>query len=304
MTAVADEILIASPYPALRARGQVFRETVYGIVKRLRFFVERIEAERHRRQLHIKDFRILDVGCGTGINVAIPLAEAGYQVVGLDTDRASIERAKQIAGDRPNSEFINSSLEQGGFIDRFHVIICSEVLEHLEQPDSLIREMRSVLSETGLLLVTVPNGYGYFELESWFTERFPVLATSTDRLQHRLVARFGSRELKIRHARESEPEHWQTAWTSLAPDQAHCQRFTARRVRDLFTRQGFKFVAFQNRTFFAGHLLNNAARDWDSFLAWNSRVADKLPNWAVSGWMLALRRDECLDPTGDMGARE
>ena len=293
-----DNVLIHTPYPAIRVGDHLFRETTYGIVKRLRFFVERIEAERHRRQLHIKDFRILDVGCGTGINVAIPLAEAGYQVVGVDTDRASIERAKQIAGDRPNSEFINSSLEQGGFIDRFHVIICSEVLEHLEQPDSLIREMRSVLSETGLLLVTVPNGYGYFELDSALSRRFPTISARIDRLQHRLVSKFAGEELRERHAREWTPEHMKLSWSTLASsEEDHCQRFTPGSIKSTLVTEGLDVIEFKNRTFLAGVILNALVRDWDAFLEWNCSVADRLPKSICSDWMIAAR------PSGGTASR-
>ena len=37
-----NKILIETPYPALKVKGYTFRETVYGIVKRLRFFLKHI----------------------------------------------------------------------------------------------------------------------------------------------------------------------------------------------------------------------------------------------------------------------
>jgi SAM-dependent methyltransferase len=44
--------------------------------------------------------RVLDLGCGTG-RLAIPLAEAGKEVTGLDGSAAMLERARAKAGDLP-----------------------------------------------------------------------------------------------------------------------------------------------------------------------------------------------------------
>ena len=46
----------------------------------------------------------------------------------------------------------------------------SEVLEHLhdDELDALLGEVRSRLAPGGRLLVTVPNGYGWFEMEHFF----------------------------------------------------------------------------------------------------------------------------------------
>ena len=157
-----DNVLIHKPYPAIRVGDHLFRETTYGIVKRLRFFVEHIEAERHRRQLHIKDLRILDIGYGTGINVAIVLAEAGYQVVGIDTDRSSIKQAGQNARVVLNASLFARALAEWEASSSFHAVVCLVVLEYVEPPKELVRQMRCVLDCDGHLLVTVPNGYGCF----------------------------------------------------------------------------------------------------------------------------------------------
>lgn len=289
---VVEKILIQKPYPALRVNDHVFRETTYGIVKRLRFFVKHIERERRRRKLGIEETRVLDVGCGTGINVTIPLAVAGYYVVGLDIDRASIERASQTAHGMSNIEFRCSTLNESQFSDLFHVVICSEVMEHLEKPDFLLQQMCNVLVEGGLLLITVPNGYGYFGAESFLERCFPQISRMTDILQKKWVRRFGRATLKLRHASEWKPEHWQLAITSLASNQTHCQRFTLGRLKQFLINHGFEILEFRNRTFLAGNILNNIVRDWDSFLKWNSDVADCLPRWSCSGWMIAALRND------------
>jgi glycosyltransferase involved in cell wall biosynthesis len=165
-----------------------------------------------------------------------------------------------------------------------------------------VRQMRDVLVEDGLLLVTVPNGYGYFEWERLLEECIPQLNPMSDDRQHEFVERYGRAELKLRHASEWRREHWQLAVTSLASDQAHYQRFTPGQISRLLTSQGFKIIDFRNRTFLAGNILSNIVRDWDSFLAWNCRVADRLPSWLCSGWMIAASRVEHIKNEGNYSA--
>ena len=46
---------------------------------------------------------------------------------------------------------------------KFHIIICSEVLEHVGSPQEYLRDFYRLLHPGGYLFVTVPNGYGSFE---------------------------------------------------------------------------------------------------------------------------------------------
>ena len=172
---VIEKVIIDRPCPALRISHEYTKqETVYGIVKRVHFFLKHIEKERHRKKLGVKEMKILDVGCGTGIHVTIPLAQAGYAVCGFDMSAPSIEYGRKFAAASgiTNIAFYDSFelLRQEG---HFHAIICSEVLEHLQEPHILLCKMHELLEDDGILLITVPNGYGYFELESIVWSRFP-----------------------------------------------------------------------------------------------------------------------------------
>ncbi len=296
MDSILKKIFIETPCPAFRMNEYIIRETAYGLVKRLRFFVEHIEAERQRLQLDIREMRVLDVGCGTGVNVTIPLGNAGYAITGIDSDEDSIKRAKEYAQESPNIVFHKTTLETAQFSQDFHVIICSEVLEHqkpqqnapLEVPKTMLSQLRAFLNQDGCLLVTVPNGYSYFEAERWFESRFPKSYNLAAKLQFRLLNTFCRNELRVRHARESTPEYLRLTWPSLAPDQAHYQKFTPGRINQLLTGQGFEIVDFRNCTFLAGNILNRLVRDWDGFLLWNAGIADILPHWLCFDWMIAV----------------
>lgn len=284
---IAKRILMSKPYLAWRMNNYVFRETVYGIVKRLNFLVNHIEAKRQDLGLKVEKIRILDVGCGTGVNVTIPLANIGYSVVGLDTDLATIERARQLSKGISNIDFRKSELSESQFPESFHVVICSEVLEHLKKPEILVQQIYNVLKDNGLILITVPNGYGYFEYESLLERCFHPISLMTDTLQDKLVKKLGWKKIRVRHINERKAEHYKVAWPTLSTGQEHCQRFTLKDIKQILTDQGFNIIEICNRAFLSGNILNSFVRDWDDFLLWNCDIADRLPYWLCSSWMIA-----------------
>jgi SAM-dependent methyltransferase len=60
----------------------------------------------------------------------------------------------------------------------FDLIICTEVLEHLLWPQSLLREISRVLCENGFLLVSVPNIVSLTYRIAWLLGRIPSCAAS------------------------------------------------------------------------------------------------------------------------------
>ena len=102
---------------------------------------------------------VLDVGCGNGI-ITRSLGRSGFVVKGIDVSEKAIAKARQL-NDLPNVQFQTVSAEKlvaDG--QRYHAVICSEVLEHLSQPEKLVRVLYDVLHPDGVLIVTVPNGKG------------------------------------------------------------------------------------------------------------------------------------------------
>ena len=278
------------PYPELYmiVKGVLLtaRENIYGNLRRSAYISELARGSIHKQ----KTTEILDLGCGTGINISIPLAKAGYRVVGIDLDLPSIQRARQLSEGITNIEFHCLDVRTWYPDQPFDVIVCSEVLEHLNNLLEFMQQVLRLLAPGGCLVVTVPNGYGWFEMEQAVLRIFPRLNTLTDRLQHAWVRRFGGADLKARHEWEWQPENYQREWTTLAKDGGHKQHFTVRRIRKLLESSGFTITNMTGRTFLAGNVLNNLLRDCDQFLEWNARIADRLPLWMCSGWMITARR--------------
>ncbi|MFI4992213.1 MAG: methyltransferase domain-containing protein [Solirubrobacterales bacterium] len=100
--------------------------------------------------------RVLDAGCGTAYGSAL-LAEAGAaEVIGVDCACEILEAARPEmptivtleAGDVTSLQF-----EDG----RFDLVVCFEVIEHLENPGRALDEFRRVLGPAGTLAISSPN---------------------------------------------------------------------------------------------------------------------------------------------------
>jgi 2-polyprenyl-3-methyl-5-hydroxy-6-metoxy-1,4-benzoquinol methylase len=122
-------------------------------IKRLQFIVATLNENLP------KGAKVLDVGCGNGI-ISRGIGKEGFYVHGIDISNKAIEKAKALTA-LENVTFHNISAEQlvaDG--NKYDAVICSEVLEHLNQPEKLLRVLYESLKNDGLLIVTVPNGRG------------------------------------------------------------------------------------------------------------------------------------------------
>jgi 2-polyprenyl-3-methyl-5-hydroxy-6-metoxy-1,4-benzoquinol methylase len=241
------------------------RENLWGYAKRLRF-VEGAIAEAFP-QRDADSVRVLDVGCGNGSQLALPLARRGFQVTGIDIDTRSIEHAKQLTKDLINATFVCgdvAELKAG----HFEVVILAEVLEHMTEPRRLLMESAKHLSEDGIVIVTVPNGYGEFEIDSRFFQRF--------RLQ-RIVDALAKSGREIVAATDNH-------------ESGHVQSFTRRRLRRLFAECSLAVFREGSASFLAGPVIGHTLARSNRFIDWNSRVTDKLPFALASGWYFAMRR--------------
>lgn len=102
-----------------------------------------------------KDISILDFGCGGGI-LSEAIADIGFkQVVGFDENVDLISIAKNHAADRfQNLSYIDSKAE---ISQKFDVIVCMEVLEHVDDVDELLLFLKSVFKDGGLMIFSTIN---------------------------------------------------------------------------------------------------------------------------------------------------
>jgi ubiquinone/menaquinone biosynthesis C-methylase UbiE len=96
--------------------------------------------------------RVLDLGCGRGGVVELFWKEVKL-AAGLDPDSPSLSEHR--AAGMPVIRGVGERLPFGD--SSFDLVVCVWVLEHLEEPETMLREVRRVLSPGGHFLFLTPN---------------------------------------------------------------------------------------------------------------------------------------------------
>ena len=106
----------------------------------------------------------LDIGCGDG-SLSRPIAARGHPTVGIDQSTSMLSLATQRAqadGMLENVEYIEGTMPfSNGVVDRFRgragLILCSSVLEYVEDYAAALRQFDAMLASGGRIIVSVPN---------------------------------------------------------------------------------------------------------------------------------------------------
>jgi 2-polyprenyl-3-methyl-5-hydroxy-6-metoxy-1,4-benzoquinol methylase len=97
--------------------------------------------------------RVLDLGAGSG-EVVYVLRALGYDATGLEPNEAYARYATDVLGAPVTCGFYQ---EEGVAPASLDVLTMFHTLEHLEDPDHVLRAVRSWLRSAGVLFVEVPN---------------------------------------------------------------------------------------------------------------------------------------------------
>jgi methionine biosynthesis protein MetW len=150
---------------------------------------------------------LLDYGCKEG-KILAQCKDKYKKGVGVDISKKMLEKAKE-NNKSNNVKFIQGNAEEKKLPieDRsIDTIICTDVIEHVFDPEKLLREFSRILKEKGTLIITTPN-------IAW--------------LPHRITLLFG------RRPRTS----WAKGW-----DGGHISYFTFREMGELLRRLNFRII--------------------------------------------------------------
>ncbi len=133
---------------------------------RIKFIKETIsEHFKLEDENNLNDLDVLDVGCGGGL-ISAALAESGGRVVGLDANKSNTAAASEHAAQNSiNAKFINSTVEEhANYAKKYDVVICLEVIEHVNNPEDFMLNLNSMVKEGGVLIISTinrtPKSYG------------------------------------------------------------------------------------------------------------------------------------------------
>lgn len=96
----------------------------------------------------------LDVGCGDGKTAGTWLTTLNSRYVGVDIAESAVRRARELGLDaRVIEDAANLPFPDG----TFDLVVCTEVLEHVFQPQLVAEEILRVLRPGAMFIATVPN---------------------------------------------------------------------------------------------------------------------------------------------------
>lgn len=115
----------------------------------------------------IKAKKILDIGCHGGrFTFEISQKFSGSSIDGIDISPVAINFAKK---KYPTIHFQVARAEKLPFpTNRFDLVTCLEVLEHVKDPVKVLKEIKRVLKKEGNFIVLIPTMNLLFRL-IWFT---------------------------------------------------------------------------------------------------------------------------------------
>lgn len=241
-------------------------EDIFGNAKKIRFILPIVT--RLREKLG-RDVSVLDFGCGNALGVGQYLIGDGIKYIGVDFHEPSLSFARQHFGG-PNAEFLDAVPK-----DRtFDVIIYADVLEHVPDPLAIVQAYSQQLALGGMLIWSVPNGYGPCEIEKFIDQHLRLYQIL--RFAKRAVLRLMGRSLQV------------FPTVPYNNECGHVVFFTLRSLRRLASDAGFRIVQIAHGGFVGADLTGNTIFASRRFVEWNIRVADRLPSWMVSNWYLIL----------------
>lgn len=226
-------------------------------LKKLRFIFDAVVRYMGESSKRPEALKILEVGCGDG-SITLPLSLFGGTVNAFDIDENLVENVKRdvsARGIKNVSITKNDAYSYSAHGDKYDIIVVSEVLEHTDQPALIVAKLKDHLATGGYMIVTIPNGYGPWELKN------KVIKLSS-----------------VKKIKDKECGH------------KHVQFFTLKAFKQIFSDHNFLLTKFGKSDAFSG--LNYRASKNVLIANLDLVLADLLPSWLASGWYFVFKNNE------------
>ena len=224
-----------------------------------------------------KTSKVLDVGCGNG-NISLHLGSLGFDVLGIDVSTKAIDKANA-KNNLNNVKFdVKDAEELLSAKEKYDVIICSEVIEHLTDPQTFLKNLYQILKDNGNLIITVPNGYGPRE----------ILVTRPMQKISRKNSVAGYFIGKLKRILGYTGKTVQ----SDAENLTHLQFFSKRYLKRISGSLNYKIINFQHADFIADVFpVSLITRKKKVLQKIDCMIADWLPHYFSSGFHMVWVKD-------------
>jgi len=117
-----------------------------------------------RHATAMSESRAVEYGPGSGIYLPVLARHCG-EVVAADVEPAYLAGIRPLAGEIDDLKLVVDDIQQSRFEDdSFGLALCSEVLEHVPDPERSLRTMYRIVQPGGIAIVTTPQRYSLIEL--------------------------------------------------------------------------------------------------------------------------------------------
>jgi 2-polyprenyl-3-methyl-5-hydroxy-6-metoxy-1,4-benzoquinol methylase len=97
--------------------------------------------------------RVVDLACGEGYGTDL-LGRSAYRVTGVDANPDAHEHAR-LRYRAPNVRFVRDMVER--FSERCDAVVFLQTIEHVPDPDAVLRNVRGMLATGGRAYISTPN---------------------------------------------------------------------------------------------------------------------------------------------------
>lgn len=258
-------------------------ENVFGHRRKVEYLRASIDALRTPECPYL---RILDAGCGSGHAVTRFLPRRGDLVLGIDMYAPAIDYAQRNFGGE-DLRFVCANLSTLPQSEgEYDVVVLADVLEHLEDPLTVLSTAVARLAPHGLLLASIPNGRGPFEIES-AVSRWPFIGKTLLKITDLAVALLNKTVLRGVWSRHIDGTPSDLPYNE---ESGHVQFFTQARFLALLASVGLYARKSRSLSLLGGPFTNYWFAPSKAFCAWNVAVVAKLPQWTASAWYFECER--------------
>lgn len=99
-----------------------------------------------------KPGKVLEIGSSTGLVLSI-FKKAGWEVLGIEVSKKSAEFAREKGIPTLITSFELAKLQK----ESFDVVVLNHTLEHLKDPNQILKKVNYLLSDKGIIFIDVPN---------------------------------------------------------------------------------------------------------------------------------------------------
>lgn len=222
-----------------------------------------IKAKIHNK----RTIKVCDVGCGNGallIRIAQSFQNKNVSFDGFDLSKAFANYANQAVKYKKlhNIHFYEKNIERENLATKYDLIICSEVIEHIQKPSVFIEKMHNSLEKNGYFLISTPNSNNLIKYPFKFL-RNNVIGTQKKELQKTL----SKKEELFVHADEEQ----------------HIFVFSHENLKKELKKHGFEtYNSPRSTTLFGGPFIDNRQILFGLLLIFDA-VMDHLPFKSI-GW--------------------